>query len=325
VRQVAIPVPAKGEVRIRVHACGVCHSDVVSKYNGYGIPNFFPHTPGHEAVGVVDAVGEGVTAFKAGERVGVGWFGGACHACETCLKGNAWLGCSSQPPKITSVTSQGGYADYVVAREDALARVPSALTDEDAAPLLCAGITTFNALRNTKARAGDVVVVIGVGGLGHLGVQFAAKMGFHTVAVSRGTDKKELALQLGARSYIDSAAQNAVKEIKALGGARVILDTAGQPQVISEMVGALAYDGQLVVSSVVREPVTVDFMTLLSRRGTITAWGSGDSRDIQDTLDFSALVGVRSMNEIFPLDQAEAAFQRMLTTKAKFRVVLKMV
>jgi len=325
IRNISIPTPGLGEVRIRVHACGVCHSDVASKYNAYNIPDFYPHTPGHEAVGVVHALGEGVTSFQVGERVGVGWFGGSCHKCATCVKSNTWMGCTGAQ-YITSVTSQGGYADYMVAREDALARIPAGLSDEDASPLLCAGITTFNSLRNCKARAGDVVAIVGVGGLGHLGVQYAAKMGFTTVAVSRGADKKDLALKLGAKHYFDSTnVAEVVKGLKGLGGARVILDTAGNGQLLVDLIAALAYDGQIIVDAVVPEPVPIPLLALLNRRGSITAWASGDSRDCQDTLDFSQQTGVKPMNEVFSLEKAEEAFQRMLTTKAKFRVVLKLV
>jgi len=322
-REMPIPTPKAGEVRIKVKANGVCHSDVASKYNSYNLPDFYPHIPGHEVVGVIESLGADVKGFKVGDRVGAGWFGGCCHQCHNCVKKNAWLGCQNSF-HVTSISSQGGYAEFMVSREDALVRIPDGMSDEDAAPLLCAGITSFNALRNSKARPPDLVAVVGMGGLGHLGVQYAAKMGFNVVALSRGSEKKEMALKLGARHYIQTDTQNAVEELKKLGGAAVIMDTAGNAKMIAELIGGLAFDGQLIVDAVVSEPVSISMLALLRQRGSITAWGSGDSRDSQDTVDFSHYHGVKSMNEIFQFKDANAAFDRMLSTKAQFRVVLKM-
>jgi len=317
--EVPLPEPGAGQVRIKVTYCGVCHTDLFSQ--GHSEPGYYPKVPGHEAVGVVDVVGKDVKAFKPGDRVGVGWFGGSCHECAVCLRHNNWVGC----PKVvaTGGSVDGGFATHMVANADALARIPDKLSDEEAAPLLCAGITTFNALRHVTAKAGDLVAVIGIGGLGHLGVQYAVKMGFNVVAVSRGTDKKELALKLGAHHYIDSAAEDPVKALKALGGARVILDTAGNSKLIETLIEGLGYDGELVLGALSPDPISFVTWNLMKRRAKIFAWPSGDARDIQDTLDFSVVTGVKSINEVFSFDNIQAAWDRMVSTKAQFRVVVK--
>jgi len=316
--EVPLPEPGANQVRIKVSYCGVCHTDLFTQ--GHSEPGYYPKVPGHEVVGVVDVVGKDVKDFKAGDRVGVGWFGGSCHECAVCLRHNTWVGC--QKVVATGAATNGGFATHMVANADAVAHIPDKLTDEEAAPLLCAGITTFNALRHVSAKAGDIVAVIGIGGLGHLGVQYAAKMGFEVVAISRGTDKKELALKLGARHYIDSSA-DPVKALLALGGARVILDTTGNSKLIESLLPALSFDGELVLAGISPDPITFFSLQILMRRITIRAWPSGDSRDTQDTLNFSAMSGVKSMNEVFSFDNIQAAWDRMVSTKAQFRVVVK--
>jgi len=318
--ELPLPQPGPGQVRMKVTYCGVCHTDLFTQ--GHSEPGYYPKVPGHEAVGVVDVVGKDVKAFKPGDRVGVGWFGGSCHECDVCMRHDAWVVC----PKVVATGSavDGGFATHMLANADALARIPDKLTDEEAAPLLCAGITTYNALRHVSAKAGDLVAVIGVGGLGHLGVQYAAKMGFDVVAVSRGTDKKELALKLGARHYIDSAAEDPVKALRALGGARVILDTAGNSKLIMALIDGLGIDGELVLAAISSDPISFVAWQLMQRRAKLSSWPSGDSRDVQDTLNFSVMSGVKSINEVFTFDNIQAAWDRMVTTKAQFRVVVKM-
>jgi D-arabinose 1-dehydrogenase-like Zn-dependent alcohol dehydrogenase len=312
-----IPEPSAGSVRIKVQACGVCHSDSLTKEGTYpGIA--YPRVPGHEIVGVIDAVGPGVITFTPGQRVGVGWHGGYCGQCEQCRRGNLFACVTGQ---VTGITRDGGYADYTIALASAVAFVPEELPIVDAAPLLCAGITTFNALRNSGARAGDLVAVHGIGGLGHLGVQYAAKMGFKTVAIARGQDKEPLARKLGAVRYIDSQTQDAAAELAKMGGASVILATVTDGQAMATTLGGLGVNGTLMMLGAPHSLSVAPFVLLAGRR-SIKGWYSGTSIDSQDALNFSLLSGVRSMNEVFPLERAGEAYDRMMSGKARFRVVL---
>jgi D-arabinose 1-dehydrogenase-like Zn-dependent alcohol dehydrogenase len=281
----------------------------------------YPRVPGHEVAGIIDAVGEGVTEWKAGQRVGVGWHGGQCGHCESCRRGDFF---ACRYAQTTGFTYDGGYADYMIASGGALASIPEQLSATEAAPLMCAGITTFNALRNSGARIGDVVAILGVGGLGHLGIQFAAKMGFKTIAIARGKDKEELAMKLGASQYIDSQSQNAAQELAKMGGAKVILATVTNGKAMSSVLGGLGVNGKLIVIGAANEPLEVPLLPLLSGRQSIMGWYSGSSIDSQDTLSFSALSGVRSMNEVFPLERASEAYELMMSGKARFRAVLTM-
>jgi D-arabinose 1-dehydrogenase-like Zn-dependent alcohol dehydrogenase len=314
-----IPEPGAGTVRIKVHACGICHSDSLVKEGAWpGIQ--YPRVPGHEVAGVVDAVGPAVTQWKPGDRVGVGWHGGYCGQCDHCRRGDFFACVTGQ---VTGLTFDGGYGEYMIAPASAVARMPAELPPVEAAPLMCAGITTFNALRNSGARPGDVVAVLGLGGLGHLGVQYAAKMGFHTVAVARGQDKGPLARQLGASIYIDSKAQNPAEELQKLGGAKVILATVTSGDAMSALQGGLAVNGTLMVIGAA-DSMQVSPILLLSGCRSIKGWYSGTSIDSEDTLRFSARTGVRPMNEVFPLERAGEAYDRMMSGKARFRVVLTM-
>lgn len=312
-----IPEPRAGEVRIKVQACGICHGDSPVK-EGHWPGITYPRVPGHEVAGIIDAVGAGVQGWTVGQRVGVGWYGGHCGHCESCRRGH-FMAC--RQGLITGISSDGGYADYMVARSQALALVPEELDAVAAAPLLCAGITTYNSLRNSGARAGDLVAILGVGGLGHLGVQYAARLGLKTVAIARGKDKESLARKLGARHYIDSQAQNPAEELRKLGGAKVILATVTNGKAMSATIEGLSVDGKLVIVGAAGDPLEVSALQLLSGR-TITGWPSGTSIDSEDTMFFSAMAGVRSMNEVFPLERAAEAYERMLSGKARFRVVL---
>jgi D-arabinose 1-dehydrogenase-like Zn-dependent alcohol dehydrogenase len=313
-----VPEPGAGAVRIKVEACGICHSDTVTKEGLFpGIQ--YPRVPGHEVIGRIDAIGANVLGWGAGQRVGVGWHGGNCGYCDTCRRGDAFA-CETET-LVTGVTSDGGYADYMIAPSSALARVPDELSAVEAAPLMCAGITTFNALRNSGARPGETVAVLGLGGLGHLGVQFAAKSGFKTVAIARGADKAPLARQLGAHHYIDNAAEDPAAALQKLGGAKAILATATSAEAMNSVQGGLAVNGALMVIGAV-DSLAVDALQLLFGSRSIRGWYSGTSIDSQETLAFSALTGVRSMNEIFPLGRAAEAYERMLSGRARFRVVL---
>ena len=280
----------------------------------------YPRVPGHEVVGVVDAVGAGVTQWSQGQRAGVGWHGGNCGYCDACRRG-ASFACQTFTA-ITGITRDGGYAEYMIARADALALIPDELSAVEAAPLVCAGITMFNALRNSGARAGDVVAILGIGGLGHLGVQFAAKMGFNTVAIARGADKAPLAKKLGARHYVDTQAENPAAELLKLGGAAVVLATVTDAKAMSAVLGGLGVKGNLMVVGAPHEPLDVPAALLIFGRRSVTGWYSGTSIDSQDTLAFSVLSGVRSMSEVFPLERASEAYERMMSGKARFRVVL---
>ena len=314
-----IPQPGPGSVRIKVEACGICHSDFVTKEGIWpGIQ--FPRAPGHEVAGVIDAVGVGVAGWSAGQRVGVGWHGGHCGHCDSCQRGD-FVTCqiAFQTPGITY---DGGYSDYMVAPAGALASIPDALSAIDAAPLMCAGVTTFNALRHSGAHPGDTVAVLGIGGLGHMGVQFASKMGFRTVAIARGADKASLARKLGAQHYIDSQATDAAAELTRMGGARVILATVTSGKAMSAALGGLAVGGKLVVVGAPADPLEVPILGLMMARQSIVGWPSGTSIDSQDTLAFSALSGVRPMTEVFPLERAAEGYEHMMSGKARFRVVL---
>src|SRR6516162_10183399 len=312
-----IPEPGPGTVRIKVLACGICHSDSITKEGLFpGIQ--YPRVPGHEVAGVIDAVGPGVPGWERGQRVGVGWNGGYCSYCDHCRRGEFFACVRGQ---TTGVTYDGGYGEYLVALASAVARMPADLPAADAAPLMCAGVTTFNALRNSGARPGDVVAVHGLGGLGHLGVQYAAKMGFHTVAVARGKDKEPLARQLGAAAYIDSQVQDPAAELQKLGGATAILATATSGEAMSAVQGGLAVGGTLLVIGAVPS-MQVAPLFLLSGCRSVKGWYSGTSIDSEDTLAFSARTGVRSMNETFPLERAAEGYERMMSGKARFRVVL---
>ena len=313
-----VPEPGTRRVRIKVQACGVCHSDSFTRKGAFpGIQ--YPRVPGHEVVGIVDAVGADVPDWKAGQRVGVGWHGGHCGHCRSCRRGD-FITCVSG--QIPGISYDGGYADYMIAPFEALASVPDELAAEDAAPLLCAGITTFNALRNSGARPGDLVAVLGIGGLGHLAVQFAAKMGCRTVAIARGTEKAALARKLGAHHYIDSTAEDAAGALNTLGGARVVLATVTNAKAMSAAIGGLAVDGKLIVIGASPEALEVSPLLLISARRSILGWPSGTSIDSEDTMAFSVLAGIRPMIETMPLERASEAYDRMMSGAARFRMVL---
>lgn len=314
-----IPEPGAGQVRISVQASGICHSDSLTKEGLWpGIQ--YPRVPGHEVAGTIDAIGPGVAGWTVGERVGVGWHGGHCGHCDPCRRGD-FLVCRVAG-LIPGISYDGGHADYMVAPAVALARIPEGLTAADAAPLMCAGVTTFNSLRNAGARPGDLVAVLGIGGLGHLGVQFAAKAGYRTVAIARGKDKEALARQLGAHHYIDSESQDPAAELTRLGGARIILATVTSGKAMTATIGGLGVDGKLIVLGAPHEPLEVSALALIGARRSIAGWPSGRSIDSQDTMAFSALTGVRSMNELLPLERAAEAYDLMMSGKARFRVVL---
>jgi D-arabinose 1-dehydrogenase-like Zn-dependent alcohol dehydrogenase len=313
-----VPVPGRGEALVRVQACGICHSDSYAKEGGFpGVS--YPHVPGHEIAGVIDALGEGVRGWEVGQRVGVGWFGGNCGYCDRCRRGEL-MGCENMG--IPGITFDGGYAEYVLVRAAAMALMPAELAAEEAAPLLCAGLTTFNALRHSGARGGDLVAILGVGGLGHLGIQFAAKLGFDTVAIARGGEKEALARQLGARHYIDSTTQDPASELAGLGGARVVLATATSAAAMTATLGGLGRHGSLVVLGAAMEPMQFPPAMLINGDKSIAGHASGHSGDSEDTLAFSALAGVRPMIETLPLERAGEAYERMMSGDARFRMVL---
>ncbi len=313
-----LPEPGAGHVRVRVEACGICHSDAFVKdgtFPGVG----YPRVPGHEVVGTIDALGPEVAGWRVGQRVGVGWHGGHCFRCVPCRRGD-FINCENE--RITGITYDGGYAEYLVAPEEALALVPEALRAVEAAPLLCAGVTTFNALRNSGARPGDLVAVQGLGGLGHLALQFAARAGFHAIAISRGKEKQEMARLLGAHHYIDSAATDAAKALTSIGGARVILATAPDAGSMSALFDGLGPNGTLLVVGATMEPIEVPAVKFIMGRRSMLGWPSGTAKDSEDTLGFCAQSGVRPMIETFPLEQAAEAYERMLANEVRFRAVL---
>jgi len=315
-----IPQAPAGHVRIKIQACGICFSDEITK-NGLFPGIAYPRVPGHEVAGVIDETGTGVTVWKKGQRVGVGWNAGHDGTCDSCRRGDFALCVNG---KISGVTYDGGYAEYMIAPAEALARIPESLNPVDAAPLLCAGITTFNALRNSGARPADLVAVFGIGGLGHLGLQFANKFGYHVVAISRGEENVELAKKLGAHIYIDSTATDAAAELAKLGGARAILATAPSSKAMSSIIGGLGPNGRLLVVGADLESITVPTAKILFARNDVQGWNSGSSIDSEDTLRFADYSGVRPMIETFPLDRVNEAFARMASGKAQYRVVLTM-
>jgi D-arabinose 1-dehydrogenase-like Zn-dependent alcohol dehydrogenase len=315
-----IPQPGRGQVRIKVEACGVCHSDAIVKETGWpGLQ--YPRIPGHEIAGRIDAVGADVTQWKSGERVGVGWHGGHCFTCDPCRRGD-FINCKFE--KITAIHFDGGYAEYVIVPAEAVALMPADLPADEAAPLMCAGITVFNALRNTGAHAGDLVAVQGIGGLGHLGIQFARQMGFRTVAIGRGGDKQALAKKLGAHEYIDTDAGDPAQTLQKLGGASVVLATAPDSKSMSALVNGLGPNSTLMIVGADLAPLSVTPVQLIFGNRSIRGKASGTARDSQDTLEFSALSGVRPMIERYPLEKAAEAYQQMISGKARFRVVLTM-
>ena len=313
-----IPEPGVGEVRVKVEACGICHSDALVK-DGVWPGLRYPRVPGHEIAGRVDAVGANVTSWVVGKRVGVGWHGGHCFVCEQCRRGDFAM-CVNR--KVTGIDFDGGYATHVIVPAAALAAIPDDLPAEEAGPFMCAGVTVFNALRNSGARAGAVVAVHGIGGLGHLGVQYARRMGFNTVAINRGKDKEELARQLGAHSYIDATAQDVVAELQKLGGASVILATAPNAPAISGLVDGLAPSGKLLVPAAPSEPLSINVFSLIMKRSSVAGWYSGTAKDSEDTLEFSALSGVHPMIEKYPLERVAEAYEQMHSGRVRFRVVL---
>jgi D-arabinose 1-dehydrogenase-like Zn-dependent alcohol dehydrogenase len=315
-----IPEPTTGQVRIKVQACGVCHSDLLTKEGLWpGIQ--YPRAPGHEVAGIVDEVGAGVSAWTKGQRVGVGWHGGQDNTCRECRRGD-FRNCRNL--KVCGISYDGGYAQYMVAPVEALAAIPDGLNDVEAGPLLCAGVTTYNALRHSGALPGDLVAVQGVGGLGHLGIQFASKFGYNVAAIGRGPENAALAKKLGANLYLDSIATNAAAELQKLGGARVILATAPSSKAMSELIDGLGPNGELMVVGATSDPIEVTPLQLINGSRTIQGWASGTPADSEDTLHFCKLSGVRPMIETYPLERAAEAYARMMSGKAQFRVVLTM-
>jgi D-arabinose 1-dehydrogenase-like Zn-dependent alcohol dehydrogenase len=313
-----MPEPGQGEVRVRVAACGVCHSDsftVEGQWPGLS----YPRIPGHEIAGVIDAIGAGVVGWETGQRVGIGWFGGNCGHCEPCRRG--WL-IDCRNLRVPGISYDGGYAEAMVAPAAALAAIPDELAAADAAPLLCAGVTTFNALRHSGALPGDVVAILGIGGLGHLAVQFAAKLGFRTVAIARGADKEALARRLGAHHFIDSAGEDVAAALNRLGGARAVLATATSAKAMTPVIDGLAVRGRLIVVGVDAEPIEVSPLQLITASRSVVGHAAGASIDAQDTLAFSALSGVRPVIETMPLARAPEAYARMMQGAARFRMVL---
>jgi D-arabinose 1-dehydrogenase-like Zn-dependent alcohol dehydrogenase len=315
-----IPEPGQGQVRVKVEACGICHSEVLVKEGLWpGIQ--YPRVPGHEIAGRIDAVGSGATNWEKGRRVGVGWHGGHDFVCEQCRRGDFAM-CVNR--KVTGIDFDGGYAEFMIAPASALAAIPDELPAEEAGPFMCAGVTVYNALRNSGARVGDVVAVQGIGGLGHLGVQYARQMGFKTVALGRGKDKAALAKKLGAHQYVDSDVVDTVAELQKLGGARVILATAPSAKAISSVLDGLGVNGNLLVPAAPAEPLTINVMSLITGRRSVSGWYSGTARDSQDTLEFSAFNGIHPMIEKYPLSRVAEAYEQMHSGKARFRVVLTM-
>jgi D-arabinose 1-dehydrogenase-like Zn-dependent alcohol dehydrogenase len=315
--ELALPFPAPGWVRVRVEACGVCHSDSITVQNIWPIE--YPRVPGHEVAGTIDAIGDDVVGWNAGDRVGVGWHGGHCGYCDRCRRGD-FITCRNL--QVPGIAYDGGYSEYTVVKANALARIPAALKSEEAAPLMCAGVTTFNSLRNSGARPGDLVAILGVGGLGHLGVQYAAKMGFETVAIARGRDKEELALKLGAQHYLDSESVDVGEALKKLGGARVVLSTVTEAKAMEPVIAGLAANGELLIVGASPTPLSLNTMLMIGGRQSVKAWPSGTCADSEDAMNFSMLTGVRAMIETLPLARAQEGYDRMMSGNARFRVVL---
>ena len=310
--------PKPGQVRVKVQACGICHSDAFVKSGAFpGLQ--LPRTPGHEIAGVIDAVGSGVDQWRVGERVGVGWHGGHCFQCNACRRGH-FINC--EKAQVTGISYDGGFAEYAVVRAEAVARIPDGLSPEDAGPLLCAGITTYNALRNSGVRPGDTVAVQGIGGLGHLGIQYAAQMGLRTVALSSGSSKEALARELGAHEYIDTSKTGASEGLQRLGGADLVLATAPNANAIASTLGGLKPRGKLLIVAAPAEPFPVSAFVLLSGK-TIAGWPSGTAMDSQDAMSFATLTGVRPRTEVFALEKADEALARVLENKVRFRAVLR--
>ncbi len=317
-RDVAVPEPGPGQVRVKVEASGVCHSDAITVYSVY--PSIsYPRVPGHEIGGRIDALGPQTAGWSVGDRVGVGWHGGHDGTCDRCRRGD-FITCRNLI--VPGIGCDGGHAEYVVVAAVALARIPDELTTEEAAPLMCAGITTFNSLRRSPARAGDLVAILGIGGLGHLGVQFASKMGFRTVAIARGSDKEEFARSLGATHYIDSGAADVGAELQKLGGAKVVLSTVTVASAMEPALSGLDYDGQLLAVGAGSDKLPVDTTAMISKRSSVRSWASGTCADSEDTLRFAVQTGVRAMIETLPLERAAEGFERQMSGKARFRVVL---
>jgi D-arabinose 1-dehydrogenase-like Zn-dependent alcohol dehydrogenase len=315
-----IPEPGRMQVRIKVEACGICHSDALVKEGLWpGIP--YPRIPGHEIAGRIDTVGADVKQWSPGQRVGVGWHGGHCFICDPCRRGDFNL-CVAE--KITGLTFDGGYAEYMIAPSEAAAAIPEDLPADEAAPLLCAGITVYNSLRNAGARPGDLVAVQGIGGLGHLGIQYARQMGFRTVAIGRGQDKEALARKLGAHHYIDTSDGAPAAALQKLGGARIVLATAPDSKSISALTDGLAKDGELLIVGAGLEPLTITPLQLIMARRSVQGWPSGSAIDSEDTMRFSSLTGVRPMIERYPLEKAAEAYDQMISGRVRFRVVLTM-
>jgi len=314
-----VPDPGPNEVRVAVEACGICHSDAFVKEGTFpGVS--YPRVPGHEIAGRIDAVGDDVSAWEAGDRVGAGWHGGHCFTCDPCRRGQ-FLQCENA--EVTGLTFDGGYAEYATVPAEALAAIPDDLDAVDAAPLLCAGVTTYNAMRNSDAQPGDLVAVVGVGGLGHLGVQYAHAAGYETVAISRSPDKEPLARELGADHFVNAADTDPAARLQELGGASVVLSTAPASDAIESVVGGLGIGGSVVAVGVPGEPVSVNVQELVGSLGAVEGWGSGHARDSQDTLEFSALREITPEVETYGLEEVDAAYDRMIDNEARFRVVLE--
>jgi D-arabinose 1-dehydrogenase-like Zn-dependent alcohol dehydrogenase len=315
--ELALPIPAPGWVRIRVEACGICHSDSITVQNIWPIE--YPRVPGHEIAGTIDAIGDGVVGWNAGDRVGVGWHGGHCGYCDRCRRGD-FITCRNL--QVPGIAYDGAYAEYTVVKANALARIPAGLKSEEAAPLMCAGVTTFNSLRNSAARPGDLVAILGIGGLGHLGVQYAAQMGLETVAIARGRDKEEFALKLGARHYLDSESADVGEALKKLGGAKVVLSTVTDAKAMEPVVAGLAVNGELLVVGASPTPLSLNTMLMIGGRQSVKAWPSGTCSDSEDAMNFSVLTGVRPTIETLPLARAQQGYEKMMSGEARFRVVL---
>jgi D-arabinose 1-dehydrogenase-like Zn-dependent alcohol dehydrogenase len=317
ITELALPVPAPEWVRVRIEACGICHSDSITVQNLWPIE--YPRVPGHEIAGTIDVIGDAVVGWNAGDRVGIGWHGGHCGYCDRCRRGD-FNTCRNL--QIPGIAYDGGYAEYAVVKANALARIPAGLKSEEAAPLMCAGVTTFNSLRHSGARPGDLVAILGVGGLGHLGVQYAAKMGFETVAIARGRDKEELAVKLGARHYLDGESVDVGDALQKLGGARVVLSTVTEAKAMEPVIAGLTVNGELLILGASPTPLSLNTMPMIGARQSVTAWPSGTCADSEDAMNFSMLMGVRAMIETLPLARAQEGYERMMSGKARFRMVL---